>query len=106
MFAISVECYTLLCSSDSLPESYQSYATQAELVEELDLSGSEGSLCFLAVQHGMGWPFLVIAQRYSPAGCGFNPGALIIPETGLLFVGAGERLLCYKLEPPTRLWED
>jgi hypothetical protein len=33
-------------------------------------------------------------------------GALIVPETDRLFLGAGERLLCYDLVKPARLWED
>ena len=31
---------------------------------------------------------------------------MIIPETSLLMIGAGERLLAYDLETPRRLWED
>lgn len=38
---------------------------------------------------------------------GFDPGVLVIPETGLVLIGAGERLLAYRLgDPPVRLWED
>ncbi len=44
-------------------------------------------------------------MRYDPSG-GFHPGALLVPETGLLFIGAGERLLAYRLDGPTRLWEE
>jgi hypothetical protein len=31
---------------------------------------------------------------------------LLVPETGLLFIGAGERLLAYKLDSRERLWID
>ena len=37
---------------------------------------------------------------------GFSPGVLVVPETDVLFVGAGERLLAYDLAHPARLWED
>ena len=37
---------------------------------------------------------------------GFDPGLLLVPETGVLFLGAGERLLAYGLDQPRRLWED
>ena len=47
-----------------------------------------------------------MAQRYTPAGYGFNPGILVIAETNVAFVGAGERLLAYDLLAPKRLWED
>ena len=49
---------------------------------------------------------LMVAQRFSPSVPGFEPGVLIIPETGLVFVGAGERLLAYDLCKAARLWED
>jgi hypothetical protein len=45
-------------------------------------------------------------QRFSPCSGGFNPGVLLVPETGVLFIGAGDRLLAYKLDGPQRLWED
>ena len=41
------------------------------------------------------WP-LVVTQRYSPAIPGFEPGVLLVPETGTLFIGAGSRLLGYR----------
>jgi hypothetical protein len=52
-------------------------------------------------------PIRVSRQRVFDAwGFGFNPGALLVPETSLLFLGAGTRLLAYDLERPARLWED
>ena len=30
----------------------------------------------------------------------------MVPETEVLFIGAGERILAYELDPPKRLWED
>ncbi|XGV97443.1 MAG: hypothetical protein ACAF41_32570 [Leptolyngbya sp. BL-A-14] len=47
-----------------------------------------------------------MAQRYEPAGGGFYPGAILIPETELLLIGAGTRLLAYDLAGITRIWED
>jgi len=106
VFTVAFQTYTVLCLPDGLPDLYTEFTRHARLVDELDLKQSEGKSCFLAVKKGMAWPFLVVAQRYSPAGHGFHPGALIVPEKGVLFVGAGERLLAYQLEPPARLWED
>ena len=105
MFSIAIGPYTLSCHPDRLPELYGEYAKHAGLVEEFDLEGPEGSICFLSVSRGVEWPFLVVAQRYGPAGI-FHPGALLVPETGLLFIGAGERLLAYRLDGPARLWMD
>ena len=47
-----------------------------------------------------------VVQRFSPSVPGFEPGVLIVPETGVAFIGAGERLLAYDLARPARLWED
>lgn len=42
------------------------------------------------------WPALVVTQRYHPAGAGFAPGVLLVPERRQLFIGAGTRLLAYQ----------
>jgi len=106
MFSITVGPYTLSCHPDLLPDlMYGSYVEHAGLVEEFDLENSDGKSCCLTISRGVEWPFLVVAQRYDPSG-GFHPGALLVPETDLLFIGAGERLLAYRLAGPTRLWMD
>jgi hypothetical protein len=106
MFTVTVGNYTLLCHPDALPDLYPNFVGHARLVDEVDLSRPNGKTCFLAVRQGAAWPSLVVALRYSPAVAGFHPGALVVPETGLLFVGAGVRLLAYQLDPPARLWQD
>jgi hypothetical protein len=53
------------------------------------------------------WPALVVAQRFEPGPeAGFNPGLLLVPDSAVLFLGAGARLLAYDLRVPRRLWED
>lgn len=106
MFEITAEKYTMGCLPAGLPDLYTEYAKRAQVVDEFDLQGTEGEVCFLSVSRGGASPFLVVAQRYSPASGGFNPGALIVPETDLLFLGAGTRLLCYDLKLIRRKWED
>ena len=107
MFQLSSDDLTLLCAHDSLPSLYAEYRAHAKLSDEFSLTSSDGQVCFLAVRRAQQWPFLVLAQRYSPTpAAGFFPGALLVPESGLLFVGAGERLLCYDLNAVKRLWED
>lgn len=98
--------FTVLCATGSLPLIYESYRDGAELAEEFDLDRSDREPSFIGVTRGAGWPFLTIAQRYSPSEPGFHPGVLIVPETGVLFLGAGERLLAYTLKPVCRLWAD
>ena len=68
MFARTVGHYTQSCHSDRLPDLYGRYVERAGLAEEFGLKGSEARCCFLAVSRGVEWPFLVVAQRYDPAG--------------------------------------
>ncbi len=108
MFSVSLGKYELYCQDESLPNMLSEYQKRAAVAELFDLKESSGSsVCFCAVRRcGDGWPFLVVVQRYSPAGCGFHPGILLAPETDRLFIGAGQRLLGYDLRQPARLWED
>jgi hypothetical protein len=85
---------------------YHSYRQHAVLAQEFGLDQSDGEACFVAVGSSGDWPSLVVAQRFSPCSGGFDPGVLLVPETGVFFVGAGERLLAYTLQGPARLWED
>jgi hypothetical protein len=103
MFQIVVNGYTLSCFSGGLPEHYAIYREKAKLVDEIDLKREvsfSADVCFLAVQKGVDWPFLIVAQKYAPSGLGGSyPQALVIPETDMLFLGAGERVLTYRLAP-------
>jgi hypothetical protein len=107
MFKVTVGVYNLLCMSQGLPTIYAEYVKHARLADEINFGEAGGDICFLAVGKGSEWPFLVVAQIYSPsADGGFHPGVLLVPEARTLFVGAGERLLAYELDSPRRLWED
>ncbi|HEX8035405.1 MAG TPA: hypothetical protein VF510_16230 [Ktedonobacterales bacterium] len=94
----------IVSMAESIPADYGAHAA---LVEEFDLDHLDRSAFYLAVQRLFDWPFLCVAQRYSPAyNAGSFPSILLVPETHILFVGAGERLLAYNLRGPDRLWED
>ena len=107
-FDIVIDGWRIMSAVGSLPNIYADYVNHAVLCEEFDLTNSEGDLCFLGVAEGtQPWPSIVIAQRYEPAtSSGFHPGALIVPSTGTLFVGAGTRLLAYDLQIPRRKWQE
>jgi hypothetical protein len=61
-----------------------------------ETGGDYAGYLSVAVDDGQeNWPLLV-TQRYSPSGSGFEPGVLLVPETGMLFIGAGTRLLGYR----------
>ena len=107
MFETSFGKYKVLCHAPGLPSMINEYVERARLAEQIDLSDSEGTAAFFAVGEQNSWPFLVVAQRCVPGEVsGFHPGALIVPETDVLFIGAGERILAYDLMGPSRIWED
>ena len=107
MFRVSIGEYELCCQAGGLPAMLSEYRQRAALAEDFGVAGEAGpSVCFVSVGRPQQWPFLVVVQRYWPAGCGFRPGVLLVPETHRLFVGAGRRLLGYDLSRPARLWED
>jgi hypothetical protein len=96
--AIGVDRFVILVASRP-PE--RPYRAHARLVEEFttDDDRTVAGYCFIAVgTRAGGWPQLVVSLRYSPAGYGFAPGVLLVPETGRLFIGAGARLLGYRVD--------
>jgi hypothetical protein len=81
-------------------------APGAELVERFDddRAGSENLLTVVAWVEARA--VLVVSQRVAPGPeSGFQPG-VHVTKGGVLFIGAGERLLAYDLHCPRRLWED
>jgi hypothetical protein len=105
MFQVSIGPYRVDLTEGRFPPSYEESKRIAGLVEEFDMDAEERALCCVTVSLGAGWPFLVVAQRYAPSDDCFFPGVLVVPETARMFVGAGERILCYDLAAPARLWE-
>ncbi|HEY1388455.1 MAG TPA: hypothetical protein VGF38_07915 [Ktedonobacterales bacterium] len=99
---------------ESMPERDDPQCAHAGLVERF---GSEGENVHryhgfhgwhdlhVEVRRASPWPFLCVAQQYERKGGGY-PGVLLVPESAVLFIGAGERLLAYDLRGPARLWED
>ncbi len=109
MFRLTAGVYTLLIA-DRLPLQDDAYRISAALIEQWESDERKGrsDFLYLAVFRGASHaPFLIVTQHYAPgSAAAFYPGALLVEETALLFVGAGERLLAYRLDTPTRLWED
>ena len=89
------------------PEMLSHYLAHAAVVDEFPAQDDRtvSGYCFVGVKAGLqDWPQLVVSQRFSPAGYGFAPGVLLVPETGRLFVGAGTRLLSYRADDDCR-WQ-
>lgn len=106
MFQLACGAYYVDAEDGGVPDIYAEYSRHAKLVVERDLKSTEGKAAYCAVSRNDGWPFLVIAFRYSPTGAGFNPGVLIVPESDLLFLGAGTLLMAFDLLVPDQIWED
>lgn len=103
-FRVVLGRYALGCVPYGLPSLFDEYVRRASLADQFALD--EPDLCCVTVRRTPDdWPFLVVAQSFYPAGNGFEPGLLLVPETDRLFVGAGERILAYDLTTPRRLWE-
>jgi hypothetical protein len=101
--------YTLSASVGGLPSAYSKFAAHARLHEDLGIRSTDGTALFFSVRTLVqDWPELVVALRFAPGPeAGFYPGFLLIPESDVLFVGAGTCLLAYELSTiARRLWED
>jgi hypothetical protein len=107
MFRVSVGEYEVCCQAEGLPAMLSEYQQHAALSQDFGVAGEpDSSVCFVSVGRVQQWPSLVVIQPYAPAGFGFFPGVLLVPETHRLFIGAGRRLLAYDVSEPARLWED
>ncbi len=108
MITIAVGEYYLGISDGEVPDIYGSYLEHAQVVEEFDQSATcenQSKRFVVTVGRRQEWPILIVTQNSVQAGM-LPPGILLVPETHLLLIGAGERLLCYRLDVPSRLWED
>lgn len=106
MISCSVGRYIINVEQYKLPDLYANYIKHAKLIEEYDLKNRDGEIFYLSVGEGDSWPFLAIAQRYEPCAGGFHPGFLVIPESDVLFIGAGQRILLYNLKQVKKIDED
>ena len=95
-----------------LPAIYDEYLSHAKYVEQIEIKDTEQTgVWFFALRNIQNesknsWPTFVIAQRYDPAGWGFTPASLLIPDTSTLFLGAGTRILIFDLAAMKRITED
>jgi hypothetical protein len=104
----SSEEFTVDATIGELPAGFSTLIERARVHDDHGIKESGGTQLIIQVQStSADWPELVISQRFSPgAEAGFHPGILLVPETKVLFVGAGVRLLAYDLSHFALLWED
>lgn len=106
MAEVQVGDYRLRIFEDGVPADWTGLRASAALFDEYDVQSREPGPVGVVVLSTPQARELVVAQRHEPSGPGFPLGVLLVPETGLLLIGAGERLLAYDVRVPERLWED
>ena len=58
-----------------LPSTFDAYCSNAKLVDQFDMKSTEGDYCFVSAGPvDADWPDLVVAQHFSPAQGGLDPG--------------------------------
>ncbi|GAA3998502.1 hypothetical protein GCM10022247_18370 [Allokutzneria multivorans] len=77
----------------------------AALVEEV-VDPEADATVFLLAGRADAWPSLGLRVAYAPSVGGFPFAVHVVPETGVLFVGAGRGVHAYQLDPPRPLWHD
>lgn len=98
MFRITTGEYCFSVA-DHYPPLYHEYCEHALLADLFRGEDASDALCVVSVAKDDNWPFLVVAQEYRPGPqSGFYPGILFLPETHMLFIGAGELLLSYEVD--------
>jgi hypothetical protein len=108
MLWIGCGVHTVGVSIGELPSIYSQYVGHADFHDDLGIRDAEGTaLCVMVSGANSDWPVLVVALRFEPGPrSSFHPGIMLLPDTDLVLIGAGTRLLAYGLSPPRRLWED
>jgi len=122
VFRVNYEPYSLLISTtrrsfderrrsdfESLDRlGNQQLRMQAQLLDVHEDGEEHSSLFTLAVFHEQQEkPLLLLIRPYEfGPGMWLYPGALLVPETGLLLVGVGEQVFGYRLDPPAKLWQE
>jgi len=106
-FQISIGDYTLTWTMGW--NAYHRHLHTAMVVEEISPTAGAGQVAALAVYEGsLSGPFLLIGQGYTPRWPGdtIQVGALLVPGTGVLFVGTQDLVLAYDLGMTRRLWRE
>lgn len=104
-FAIACADIILECTPSGLPDLYDELKAHAALADEIVLGGRD-LCCLTARRTAEPWPFLVVALGCLPGSAGLSPGALFVADTSALFIGYGERVLAYRLQPPAKIWAE
>ncbi|URN93830.1 MAG: hypothetical protein NAG76_18660 [Candidatus Pristimantibacillus lignocellulolyticus] len=94
-------------SINEFPPLYDDYKKVAILFEEIDYDEEYDYflICYITSNSDSS-THILLNMKFSLYSSGFVPGFLVAPETNLLFIGAGERLIIYDFENSTRIGID
>ncbi len=92
-------------------EAYERRRLSTSLVDEIGSAATAKQINTLTVHETETphrTPMLLVVVSHDPWYEGHQPnvGILFVPETHILFVGAGDVVLAYDLHGPTRLWRE
>lgn len=107
MLRLDVGAYTLAWAIEH--ETYDLRRREATAREEIGLVATAEEVGALAVSRDpFGRPVLLVVAGCAPwyDGDQLDVGALLVPETHTLFVGALDEVLAYDLRDPTRPWRE
>lgn len=105
MLWLDVGAYTLTWATED--QTYGLRGCEAPAREEIGLIATAEQVAALAVSRALlRRPILLVVAGHTPwyDGHQLDFGALLVPETHTLFVGALYEVLAYDLRGPTRLW--
>jgi hypothetical protein len=107
MHTISIEKYTVVCDHE-VTDRISREIDEAVVLENLPTFDEEyGEYIYYGFTDCGLSPNLIIKGKYSPSSVsGFYPGILIIPESDILFFGAGEIVQVWELSPYKKIHEE
>lgn len=98
MIEFSVDKYRIAVRIHKAPDAYDLWLQHVKYFD-IDDTNYDDTPIYIGVAQGRGWYEDIIAFKSDPIDyAGFHPGILLIPETELLFIGAGKILKIYDLK--------
>ena len=105
MAEVQIGDYRLRIFEDGVPADWTGLRASAALFDEYDVQSREPGPVGVVVLSTPQGRELGVDRHHEPHGPVVPPGVLLVPDTGLLLIGAGVRLLEYDIRFPERLWE-
>ncbi|GCE14137.1 hypothetical protein [Tengunoibacter tsumagoiensis] len=113
MIIFNIYDYKIFLETNQAPKYYREFFRDDSLLaEEIDIDRTEkdpldSNVVFIAAKNcGSKKEFsLTLLLGYSPSDPAFYPELLYVPESQILFIRAGEKILAYQLQVPQKLFE-